>query len=55
MTATDPGSPRPGGGAAGLAQFPLVAALLGRRRRFALGDEILDGRWPTARPTTRSP
>ena len=28
----------------GLAQFPLVAALLGRRsRRFALGDEIPDG------------
>ena len=56
MTATDPGSPPPGGGAAGLAQFPLVAALLGRRsRRFAVGDEIPDGPLAYRSARDRSP
>ena len=42
MTATDPRlTPAQAMALQGLAQFPLVAALLGRRsRRFALGDEI---------------
>jgi hypothetical protein len=45
MTATDPRlTPAQAAALQGLAQFPLVAALLGRRsRRFALGDEIPDG------------
>ena len=45
MTATDPRlTPAQAAALHGLAQFPLVAALLGRRsRRFALGDEIPDG------------
>ena len=45
MTATDPRlTPAQTAALQGLAQFPLVAALLGRRsRRFALGDELPDG------------
>jgi hypothetical protein len=45
MTATNTGlTPAQTAALQGLAQFPLVAALLGRRsRRFALGDEIPDG------------
>jgi hypothetical protein len=45
MTATDPRlTPAQAAALQGLAQFPLVAALLGRRsRRFARGDEIPDG------------
>jgi hypothetical protein len=45
MTATGTGlTPAQADALQGLARFPLVAALLGRRsRRFALGDEIPDG------------
>jgi hypothetical protein len=45
MAATDTGlTPAQADALRGLARFPLVAALLGRRsRRFALGDEIPDG------------
>jgi hypothetical protein len=45
MAVTDTGlTPAQADALQGLARFPLVAALLGRRsRRFALGDEIPDG------------
>jgi hypothetical protein len=45
MTATNTGlTPAQTAALQGLAEFPLVSALLGRRsRRFALGDEIPDG------------
>jgi hypothetical protein len=38
-----------------LAAFPLVEALFGRgSRRFALGDVLPDGPWPTGPGTSRS-
>jgi hypothetical protein len=45
LTTTDPRiTPAQAKALHGLAQFPLVEALLGRRsRRFAVGDEIPDG------------
>ena len=39
-----------------LARVPAAGALYGRRsRRFPLGGEIPDGRWHTARSTSRVP